>query len=262
MLNQPTVDGLRSLRLPAMAAQLLAQRERPESSALSFEERLGLMVDAELLQRENRRLERVLKAAKLLPGAVVEDVDLSGTRGVEKVAFRSLVDSDWVAHHHNVLIVGPTGVGKSFLACALAHSAIRRGSTALYVRTTRLLDDLAVTRVDGRMARLMASLARLDVLVLDDLLLRPLTNDQAADLLEVIEDRAKKSTIVTSQLPVNLWHEGLGEPTVADATLDRLLERAHRLELTGESRRRPRTAPTNNTSRSKATAAPDAAATT
>jgi len=238
MLNHNTIEGLRALRLPAMASGLLVQREQPDYSSLSFEERLGLLVDAELLQRQNRRLERILKAAKLMTGAVVADVDYASARGLDKATFASLVNSNWVTHHHNVIIVGPTGVGKSFLACALAHSAIQDGHTALYVRTPRLLDDLAVARGDGRLSRMMSALARFDVVILDDFLLRPFTTDQSADLLEVVEDRSAKSTIVTSQLPVTLWHEGLGDETVADATLDRLLERSHRFELVGDSRRK------------------------
>jgi DNA replication protein DnaC len=238
MLTHTTVEGLKPLRLPAMAAGLLEQREHPDYTQLSFEDRLGLLVDRELLQRQNRRLERVLKAAKLRSGAVAEDVDFTATRGLDKTTFLSLVNSTWVSNHHHVIVVGPTGVGKTFLACALAHSAIRDGHRALYVRVPRLLDDLSVARADGRFARVMATLARVDVLILDDLLLRPLNDDQASDLLEVVEDRRGRSVIATSQLPVNHWHEGLGEPTIADAILDRLLQRSHRIELTGQSRRR------------------------
>jgi DNA replication protein DnaC len=243
MLNHTTIEGLKSLRLPAMANGLMAQREHPDYSSLSFEERLGLLVDTELLQRENRRLERVLKAAKLMTSAVIEDVDYTSARGLDKATFASLANSEWVEHHHNVTIVGPTGVGKSFLACTLAHSAIRNGHSALYVRTPRLLNDLAIARADGRLSRVMASLARFDVVILDDFLLRPFTNDQTAELLEVVEDRSSRSTIVTSQLPVKHWHEGLGDQTVADAMLDRLLERTHRFELVGDSRRRRATTP-------------------
>ena len=167
MLNHNTIEGLRSLRLPAMASGLLTQREQPDYSSLSFEERLGLLVDAELLQRQNRRLERVFKAAKLAAGASSEDVDYSSARGLDKTMFVSLVNSDWVEHHHNVIVLGPTGVGKTYLACALAHSAIQRGHSALYVRTPRLLNDLAVARGDGRIARTMSALARFDILILD-----------------------------------------------------------------------------------------------
>jgi DNA replication protein DnaC len=237
MLTQPTIEGLKSLRLPAMASGLLEQRGHPDYIQLSFEERLGLLVDAELLQRQNRRLERVLKAAKLRSGAIVEDVDFGATRGLDKVTFHSLVTSTWVDNHHHVLIAGPTGVGKTFIACALGHSAIRGGYTVLYVRVPRLLDDLGVARADGRLARLMAGLSKVDVLILDDLLLRPLSDDQAADLLEVVEDRRGRSIIATSQLPIGHWHEGLGEATIADAVMDRLLQRTHRIELTGRSRR-------------------------
>jgi DNA replication protein DnaC len=238
MLRHTTLEGLKTLRLPAMASGLLEQQEHPDYAAMSFEDRLGLLVDRELLQRENRRLERVLKLAKLRSRGVIEDIDFTSTRGLDKATFLSMVDSKWVEHHHNVIVVGPTGVGKTFIACALAQRAIRDGHRAIYVRVPRLLDDLALARADGRLAKVMLSLGRCDVLVLDDFLIRSLTDDQAADLLEVVEDRTTTSTIVTSQLPVTHWHEGLGDPTVADAILDRLLERAHRIELVGESRRR------------------------
>jgi len=238
MLHYSTVEGLKILRLSAMANGLLEQREHPDYATMSFEDRLGLLVDRELLQRENRRIERVLKLAKLASPAVIEDIDFTSTRGLKKDTFLSIVDSKWVEHHHNVLIIGPTGVGKTFIACALAQRSIRDGHRAIYVRIPRLLDDLSLARADGRLAKIMSALARSDVLVLDDFLLRSLSDDHAADLLEVVEDRTNKSTIITSQLPISHWHEGLGDPTVADAILDRLLEQAHRIELIGESRRR------------------------
>lgn len=242
MLTNATIEGLYKLGLPAIARGLVEQRERPDHQGLSFEERLGMLVDLELQERENRRLQRALKAARLRANAAIEDIDFRRRRGLERAHILELAESHWVANHHNLLIVGPTGGGKTYLACALAHAAIRHGHSALYLRAPRMLEDLAIARADGRLARLLAAWARVEVLLLDDFLLRPLTPDQAADLLEVIEDRSQlRSTIVTSQLPVAHWHEALGEATVADAILDRLLHNAHRIEFspTTESMRRP-----------------------
>jgi len=239
VLNHQTIDGLHALKLGAMAAGLAEQAASAAHQRLSFEERLGMLVDRELAEREDRRLQRYLKIAKLRSDAVIEDVDFRRRRGLERPALLSLAESGWVRAHHNVGVVGPTGVGKTFLACALANAAIRRGHTALYLRAPRMLDELALARVDGRFQRLTASWARIDVLVIDDFLLRPLSADQAADVLEVIEDRAGlRSTIITSQLPISMWHEAMGEPTVADAVADRLLQNLHRIELVGESMRR------------------------
>ncbi len=252
MLNHQTIEGLYALKLAAMAAGLAEQDASAAHQALSFEERLGLLVDRELAERDDRRLQRYLKTAKLRTTAVIEDVDFRRRRGLERAAILGLAEAGWVRSHHNVAVVGPTGVGKTFLACALANAAIRRGHTALYLRAPRMLDELAMARVDGRFGRLTASWARIDVLVIDDYLLRPLNADQAADVLEVIEDRAGlRSTIITSQLPISLWHEAMGEPTVADAVLDRVLANLHRIELEGESMRRPEGAPkTAGTARS------------
>jgi len=239
VLNHQTIEGLYALKLPAMATGLAEQTESPSHQGLSFDERLGLLVDREIAERENRRLQRYLKVAKLRTNAVVEDIDFRRQRGLDRPAVLGLAESGWVKAGHNVSVVGPTGVGKTFLACALANCAIRRGHTALYLRASRMLDELAVARVDGRFQRLTASWARIDVLVIDDFLLRPLSPDQAADTLEVIEDRAGlRSTIITSQLPIALWHEAMGEATVADAVLDRVLQNLHRIELEGESMRR------------------------
>lgn len=244
MLTNATLDGLHALRLPGMARGLVEQREHPDYNALSFEERLGMLIDRELTERQNRRLERALKAARLRVAATVEGIDFRRPRGLERAQVLSLAESHWVSSHHSLVIVGATGLGKTYLACALAHAAIRRGHSALYLRAPRLHDEIALARADGRLARLLAAWARVDVLVIDDFVLRPLGPDQAADVLEVIEDRVQlRSTIVTSQLPVVMWHEALGEPTVADGILDRLLENVHRIELRGESMRRPSSAP-------------------
>jgi DNA replication protein DnaC len=189
MLNNQTIEGLNALRLAAMAAGLAEQRERADYQALSFEERLGLLVDRELAERDTRRLSRYLKQAKLRTNAVVEDVDFRRRRGLDRAQFLGLAEAGFVKNHHDIVIVGPTGLGKTYLACALANSAIRRGHNALYLRGPRMLEELSIARVDGRFGRLMASWSRVDVLVIDDFLLRPLDSDQAADMLEVIEDR-------------------------------------------------------------------------
>jgi DNA replication protein DnaC len=222
-----------------MARAFAEQMERADYQALSFDDRLGLMVDREAQDRDNRRLDRYLRTAKLRIGACVEDINFQRSRGLDRSVVLSLAEAEWVRGHRNVLIVGATGVGKTFVACALAHAAIRRGHNALYLRAPRLLSELALARADGRLPRLMTRWAKVDVLVVDDVALRPLTPEQAADLLEIIEDRYQlRSTIVTSQLPVSEWHDALGEPTIADAILDRLVHNAHRIELRGDSLRR------------------------
>ena len=234
-----TIDGLKTLRLDAMADGLAEQREQASYTGLGFEERLGLLVDRELTARSSRRLDRCLKTARLRVPATIEDIDFHHPRGLDRAQVLTLAQGHWAGHHRAVIITGPTGTGKTYLACALAHAAIRHGHTALYLRAPRMFDELAIARADGRLSRLMATWARASVLVIDDLLLRPLTADQAADLLEVIEDRARlRATIVTSQLPVTMWHQAVGDPTIADAALDRLLDNADRITLTGESMRR------------------------
>lgn len=239
MLANTTIEGLKTLRLDAMATALAEQHQQAAYAGLGFDERLGLLVDRELTERSSRRLERCLKTARLRTPATIEDIDFHHPRGLDRAQILTLAQAHWAENHHAIVITGPTGAGKTYLACALAHAAIRHGCTALYLRAPRMFDDLAIARADGRLSRLMATWARTGVLIIDDLLLRPLTADQAADLLEVIEDRARlRSTIVTSQLPVSHWHEAIGDPTIADAALDRLLENAHRIKLTGESMRR------------------------
>jgi DNA replication protein DnaC len=253
VLIAATLDKLRTLNLGGMARALAEQIENADYHVLSFDERLGLLVDREAQDRDNRRLERHLKAAKLRWDASVEDVEFRHPRGLDRGQFLSLADARWVGAHQNILVTGPTASGKTFIACALAHATVRRGHTALYLRAPRLLGDLALARADGRLPRVLAAWARVDVLVVDDFALRPLLPEQTADLLEVIEDRAgRRSTIIASQLPVRLWHEALTEATLADALLDRVIHTAHRIELRGESLRRSRDSPKND-----ADAAPD-----
>src|SRR5438046_2537830 len=224
--------------LGGMATALREQLEQSQYLELGFEDRLGLLVDREATWRENRRLATRLKAAKLRHNATIEDLDFRAPRGLDRAVVLSLAQAGWVAAHHNLLITGPTGAGKSYLACALAHAAIRRGHTALYVRTPRLLAELALSRGDGRYVRRLGQLARIGLLVLDDFLLTPPSVIEAKDLLEVIDDRSQlRSTLVVSQLPVENWHPALadGDPTLADAILDRLVHNAHRLTLKGAS---------------------------
>ena len=190
MIDNKTIEGLYALKLTAMAAGLEEQQQQATYQGLSFEERLGLLVDRELSERETRRVQRVLKAAKLRTTAAVEEVDFRRPRGLERAQVLQLAEAGWVRSHHTLAVVGATGVGKTFLACALANAAVRRGHTALYLRGPRMLDELSIARADGRFARLLATWARTDVLVVDDWLLRPLSADQAADMLEVVEDRA------------------------------------------------------------------------
>ena len=239
MLPHPTHDRLVALGLIGMAKALEEQRKQPDVAALTFEERLGLLVDREAIERENKRLVSRLKFASLRQTAAVEDVDMKAARGLDKALFAKLVAGDWIARRQNLLITGTTGTGKSWLACALGHKACRDDRSVLYHRVPRLFDALALARGDGRYVRLLKSLARVELLILDDWGLAPLTSEQGRDLLEIVDDRhGRGSTIVTSQLPVDHWHEVIANPTIADAILDRLVHTAHRLTLNGESLRK------------------------
>ncbi len=240
MLTAPTLEQLQALKLTAMAAAWTAQQQAAEMTALAFDERFGLLVDAEWLARENKRLTRALAEAKLkLPQACIEAVDYPARRELEKAVVRQLATCRWVHEHQNVIIVGATGVGKSFLACALAQQACRKGYRARYWRLSRLFHACSLARADGSYVRLLAQCARVDVLVLDDWGLAPLQDAERRDLLELLEDRyGTRATIVTSQLPPAQWHDALGDPTLADAICDRLLHNAHRIVLKGPSRRK------------------------
>ena len=242
MLNEPTIEKLKALGLDAMAAAWLEQQPRPDVAGLAFDERFGLLVDAEYTQRENKRLDRRLKEAKLRLGqACIEDIDYPVRRELDRAVVRQLATCQWIGEHLNVLVTGLTGTGKTYVACALAQQACRRGYRTIYRRVSRLYNELALAHADGSWSRVLAKLARVDVLVLDYFALGPSREQERQDLLEVLEDRqGLRSTIVTSQVPVKEWHDYLGEPTVADAILERLVHSAHRLALKGPSRRKPK----------------------
>lgn len=239
MLNHPTLEKLAGLKLAGMCRAFKEQMEMPDIEQLAFTERLGLMVDREVTERENRKLAMRLKNAKFKLNAAVEDIDYAHQRGLEKSLVTTLATGQWIRKHQNILLVGPTGAGKTYLACALGHSGCLRGFSAFYARIPRLVQELGSARGDGRYSRMMKFLAKTDLLILDDLGITPLTAEQRRDLLEIFDDRYdNRATLVTSQLPVNKWHEAIGDPTLADAILDRLVHNAHKLVMKGESMRK------------------------
>lgn len=244
MLTEQTLDKMNAMKLSGMADALKQQMGSAEHAKLSFEERMGLLVDHEWTVREQRKLSKRLRSAKLRYAASLEDIDFKHPRALTREQVMSLGTCGFVQNHHNLLITGPTGIGKSYLACAFVERACRRGYTASYVRLPRLLQQLAVGRGDGSYARVLDRLARLDLLAIDDWLLAPLRDTERRDLVEVIEDRSERvSTLIASQLPSKDWHASIGDPNLADAICDRLLHNAHRLDLKGPTKRRTQTEP-------------------
>jgi len=248
MLIHPTLDKLKVLKFTGMAAALAEQMATADIDEMAFEERLGLLVDRESTERENRRLSSRLRRAKLKHNAALEDIDYRHPRGLDKSLLQSLAACQWVKEHLNILLTGPTGVGKTWLACALAQKACREGYTVLYLRLPRLLQDMAIAKGDGRYPKLLTTLAKTDVLILDDWGLAKLTADNRRDLLEIMEDRhGARSTLATSQLPIEKWHDIIGDPTLADAILDRLVHNAYKINLKGDSMRKRKAKLTHTT---------------
>ncbi len=239
MLNQPTMEKLQSMKLYGMANGFRAQLETTESHQLSFEERFALLVDQQWLWKQNRALQRRLQLAKLKQKAVMEDVNYQHPRGLDRKLLRTLASSEWVRQKLNILLIGPTGIGKSWIGCALAQKACRDGFSVVHKKTSELFRELAVAHVDGSIGRMLARLAQIDVLLLDDFAMAPLKDNERRDFLEICDDRyQRRCMILTSQMPVAHWHEQIGDPTLADSILDRLLHNAYRMELKGESVRK------------------------
>ena len=242
MLNQQTIHKLLVMRLNGMADALRQQMEQTGLNGLSFEERVAMLVDSQWAYKENRALARRLRNSRLKNTASVEDIDYQAARGLDRAVMRGLcAASEWVKQHQNVLLTGPTGVGKSWLGCALAHKACRDGYTVYYGRASQLFRELALAHADGSFGRLLRRLAQTDVLLVDDFAMAPLSEIERRDFSEICDDRYQTgSTILTSQLPVSSWHAQIGDPSVADSILDRLVHNAHRIELKGESLRKKR----------------------
>ena len=241
MLIEQTVDRLYAMKLTGIADAFKEQLAQPDLNDLSFEERFALLVDRHWIWKENRRMNRLLNNAKLKDNACIEDIDFKTARGLDKSVILRLAGSDWIKKAQNIIITGPTGVGKTYLACAMANSACRNSFVAMYKRAPRLYQEIAIARADGSYPKLMNKLAKVKVLVIDDFCITPMADCERRDLLEVIEDRQGiSSTIVATQVPLGNWFELIGDPTVADAIMDRLIHNAHKINLKGESMRKVR----------------------
>jgi len=239
MLIHPTVERLRALGLSAMADTLVELQNNTEAAEMPHADWLGLLIDREVTSRDNRRLSRRLLTAKLRQAATIENIDYRASRGLDRALFQALTTSQWLRDRNHLAIVGPTGTGKSWLACALGNKACRDGFSVLYKRASRLFADLAQARGEGRHSRLITNLERINLIILDDGGPEPLTPDQRRDLLEIVDDRYDKgSLLITSQVPVAQWHDIIADPTLGDAILDRIVHNAHRIELKGDSLRR------------------------
>ena len=230
------------MKLHTMATAFKEQLEQPSLSSLSFEDRFAMIVDREWASREDRKLTKRLRSARLRTNATIENIDYQHPRGLDKSVIRSLASCQWITSHNNVIITGPTGIGKTYISEAFANKACREGFTAVQYRSTRLFDELKIAKADGSYLKVIARLAKMDLLVIDDWAVDPLTSDERSRFLEVMEDRySLKATIITSQYPVSKWHDRIGEPTMADAILDRIVHNSHKIPLKGESMRKTKT---------------------
>jgi DNA replication protein DnaC len=246
MLMQQTIESLYAMKLNGMAEGLKEQMNQPNITELSFEERFALLVDRQWTYKEDRKMRRLLQNARLKINACIEDIDFKTPRGLDRSVILRLADCQWIKNGQNVIITGPTGGGKTYLACALANKACRTGLSSFYVRLPRLFQELGIAKADGSYAKIMKKLLQTKLLVLDDFGLAPLGQAERHDLLEIIEDRhGLSSTIITTQLPISNWHDTIKDPTIADAILDRLIHNAHKITLKGESMRKLRSGLTN-----------------
>lgn len=239
MLTNQTIEKLQRLKFSGMEKAFEEQLQMPQVKELSFEERFGFLVDRELTERENRKLTNRLRKAQLKENACIENIDFKNTRGIEKSIILSLSDCEWARRKQNIIISGPTGVGKTYISCALAQKACREGLTAVYYRISRLFEELEISKGDGRYIKTLEKVSKSDVLVLDDFGISVLEQNEREHLLEIIEDRYNiRSTIIATQVPIEKWHEVIHDLTIADAILDRLVHNAHKIEMQGSSMRK------------------------